>query len=233
MVLVSFVLFLAFSPEPEVQVQQREIREQGVIFRYPEIANAGRFNAAVHQIVDPLVKTWADAAKSGNRNQQENTAGSYINGSYTLAILKSGVVSVLFEWTTYFAGAAHPSGERASLNYNTATGRVLALADLFRPGVDYVTRLSDLAINSLIRQQLALLDGLRSSDPDEQREQERAIIAQVRKGAGPFAAIFKVFTLTDTHLVLHFQTAQVAHQIMGPQEVTIPLTALEPLLKKE
>ena len=216
-------------------MRQREIREQGVTFKYPEIANAVRFNAAVHQIVDPLVKSWADTAKSENRDQQESTVGSSINGTYTLASLRSGTVSVLFHWTTYFAGAAHPSGEIASLNYDTATGRVLALANLFRPGVNYIKRLSDLAIESLIRQQFALLDGLglRSADPDEQRENEYAVIAGVREGAGPVEANFKVFTLTDTHLVLHFQTAQVAHQIMGPQKVTIPLTALEPFLKKQ
>src|SRR5690242_9716672 len=108
MVVLSFVLILAFSPQPGVQVRQRELRAQGVTIQYPEIADAARFNAAVHQIVDPLVKTWADAARLENRNRQENTVGSYINGTYTVASLRSGIVSVLFKWTTYSAGAAHP-----------------------------------------------------------------------------------------------------------------------------
>jgi hypothetical protein len=54
----------------------------------------------------------------------------------------------------------------------------------------------------------------------------------VLRGAGPVESNFKVFTLTDTTLVLHFPTYQVAPGVAGPQQVVIPLETLAPLLQK-
>jgi len=93
----------------------------------------------------------------------------------------------------------------ASSNYDRRARRVLALSDLFRPGVDYVKQLSDIAIASLQDQEL-------SSDPD-----------WIRRGAGPVESNFKVFTLTETDLVLHFPKYQVTAGAQGPQRVEIPL----------
>ena len=137
----------------------------------------------------------------------------YLQGSYTAATLKTGIVSVLLTWEEYVPHAAHPGGFMASINYDTQTGRVLALSDLFRPGVNYLSRLSETAIARLEREEYA--------DP-----------SAVRRGAGPVESNFKVFTLTDTALVLHFPTYQVAAGAAGPQTVAVPLDTIAPLLRK-
>ena len=190
-------------------MQHSEIQRYGIRFEYPEIANAKSFNAAVHQIVDPLVRTFgSEPSQPGNAIEQ-----AYLTGHYTASILKNGVVSVLLEWTQYFPMAAHPSGLMASVNYDSRSRRVLILSDIFRPGVNYLARLSEMAIASL-------------------SQQEFAVVEAVREGAGPVESNFRVFTLTDDTLVLHFQTYQVAAGAAGPQEVVIPLNSLTSLLRR-
>ncbi len=53
--------FPACLPQTVLQVQQREIHEQGVHYgidiKYPEIQNGDRFNAAVRQAVDSLTES--------------------------------------------------------------------------------------------------------------------------------------------------------------------------------
>ena len=91
---------------------------------------------------------------------------------------------------------------------------MLALADLFRPGSHYVAYLSKLAIRSL-------------------EQHEYAAKEAIRHGAGPVASNFKVFTLTDTELLLHFQQYQVASGAVPSEQVAIPLTTLAPMLREQ
>jgi Protein of unknown function (DUF3298) len=100
-----------------------------------------------------------------------------------------------------------------SVNHDAGAGRVLALSDLFRPSADYLSRLSELAIAAL-------------------KQQEYADKYAVDRGAAPVESNFRVFTLTDTSLVLHFPTYQVAAGAAGPQSVVIPLATLAPLLRR-
>jgi hypothetical protein len=102
----------------------------------------------------------------------------------------------------------------AVVNYDSKTCRVLRLADLFRPEANYVQRISQLAIASLERN-------------------EYAESSAIEHGAGPVESNFKYFTLTDTHLVLHFPMYQVAAGAAGEQTVEIPFAELAPLLRLE
>ena len=86
---------------------------------------------------------------------------------------------------------------------------------MFHPGSKYVKRLSRLAIASLV---------------DHMDHPE---VEAIRHGAGPVESNFKVFTLTDTALVLHFQQYQVAPGVVPSEEVAIPLKTLAPILRQE
>jgi hypothetical protein len=212
MILLTLAALLAFSPQTVPQIESREISENSIHIKYPEVANATQFNAGVRQILDPVVEAFRNGMPKPADPDYAGYTGS-LDGRYTANILKTGVVSVLLEWSVYVPGAAHPGGFMASINYDTRAGRVLVLSDLFRPGVKYVSRLSQMAIASLERQDFA--DSF-----------------AVRHGAGPVENNFKVFTLTDTSLVFHFPTYQVAAGAAGPQEVVIPLDTLARILRK-
>jgi len=209
-------VFLACMPQTPLQIQQREIHEQGTHYavdvKYPEIENADAFNAAVRLAVGSLTESF----KKGGMpevNAGDGPSDGYLNGSYSAAVLKNGRVSVLIDYSEYTPGAAHPWGVMASINYDSHTCRVLTLTSLFRPGIKYVSRLSQLAI--------AYLD-----------QNEFADRGAIRHGAGPIESNFKIFTLTDTDLVLQFPMYQVAAGAAGEQTAVIPLEKLAPLLRK-
>ncbi len=213
--MVGAVVF-AFLSQPALHVTSKQVREQKpaytILVKYPEISGVPDFNSAVLKVVDPMIdrfKTGLQKAPSANGP----AAKAYLNGSYTATALKSGIVSVLLEWDEYDPPAAHPAGGMASINYDGRTRRVLQLSDLFQPGTDYVSRLSQLAIDSLKRR-------------------PNANEALIRQGAGPVGDNFKVFTLSGTALVLHFPTYQVGTRVDGPQRVEIPLATIRPLLRK-
>jgi hypothetical protein len=80
--------------------------------------------------------------------------------------------------------------------------------------VNYISRVSQLAIAALEQNEFADRGG-------------------IRHGAGPVESNFKFFTLTDTALVLHFPMYQVAAGAAGEQTVEISLNELVPLLRKQ
>lgn len=205
---------LGFAQNPVPPIQTREINERhqtwAISIKYPYIAGSESFNVAVKKIVHPLMKAF-----SGEIPPMQNAPNypGYVNGKYSYVVVKDGIVSLLVEWDEYYPGAAHPSGGSASINYDTTTSRVLSLSDFFRPGSDYVAKLSKLATIELA--------GTEHTDD-----------YAIQHGAGPVEANFKVFTLTDTDLVLHFQPYQVGPGAMGAVDVTIPLTKLTPILRR-
>ncbi len=212
--LIAAVLLVCL-PQAPLQIQQREIHWQGIHsgidVKYPEIENAAAFNAAVRQAVTAFTEGFKKAmpeVREGNV-----PADGFLNGTYSAITLKNGIVSVLIDYSEYTPWAAHPWGVMASINYDSRTCRVLTLASLFRPGVKYVSRLSQLAI--------ADLDGDVYADHNA-----------IRRGAGPVESNFKEFTLTDTDLTLHFPMYQVAAGAAGEQTAVIPLEKLAPLLRK-
>jgi hypothetical protein len=200
--LIVFALSLPF-----LQLQTREIREHTpecfIEFKCPEIANDAPFNLYVQQTLNALIKGCRDNATLASG---EPNVGSYLKGTYRAATLKTGIVTVLFDRGMYITGAAHPAREMASINYDPSTHRVLRLSDLFRPGVDYLSRLSQLAINSL----------------KQQGEDYFADSDTVRKGD------FTVFILTNTALVLQFPGGPAGTEY----EAVIPLNALGSILRK-
>jgi hypothetical protein len=194
MTLAVLLLFL--------QIQTREINEHTpeclIEFKYPEIANARPFNVYVQQTLNALVKGCRD---NGTLASGEPAVGSYLEGTYTASTLKTGIVTVLFTWGMYITGAAHPGPGMASINYDPSTHRVLRLSDLFRPGANYMPRLSKLAANAVSGDDFAVYT-VRHSE-------------------------FNIFVLTDTALVLHFPGGPAGSEV----EAKIPLMALASIMR--
>jgi hypothetical protein len=215
---IQIIVFVAVSfSNPVVRLQERELIQHddwwSIDIKYPIIEGDNTFDSAIRQQVN--------ATADGFRGGLPSTAskgypdyGAYLKGKYEAKILKNGVISVLFDYEEYTPRAAHPWGVMASINYDTRSKRLLALSDLFRPGCNYVSHLSEISIHELERH-------------------EYAEEAAIRHGAGPVEKNFQVFTITDTELVLHFQQYQVAAGAMPSERVSIPLRKLGDLLRKD
>lgn len=181
--------------------------------KYPELDGDATFNATVRRSVSDHANGFRKRLREPDWDKtQLMQEGAGMNGTYTADTLTNGVISILFEYLE-FAPGTHPTHILDSINYDTCNRRVLALADLFQPDSEYATRLSELAVASLLR--------------------HRNDAEWVRRGAGPVADNFRVFTLTDTELILHFQRYQVTSYAEGEQQVAIPLIKLAPILREQ
>ena len=214
---VQIVACVAFSySNPTLRLQKRELIQHedwwSIEIKYPMIEGDNTFNTAVRQHVNAT----ADGFKKGlprTASKGYPDYGAYLKGKYRAQVLNRGIVTVLFDSDEYTPGAAHPWGVMASINYDTRSGRLLTLSDLFRPDCNYVSRLSEISVHQL-------------------EQHEYAKESAIRHGAGPVEKNFQVFTLTDTELVLHFQQYQVAAGAVPSEQVSIPLKKLSPLLRK-
>jgi hypothetical protein len=142
------VLFLTCLAQTAPSIKQHGIHERGANYsidiKYPAIQSGDTFNAGVRHAVRSLAEKFKkDMPGVDTKNV---SVDSYLKGNYKAATLKNGTVSVLLDYDEYTSGAAHPWGLNATINYDGRTCRVLTLADLFRPGVNYISRVSQLAI---------------------------------------------------------------------------------------
>jgi hypothetical protein len=120
------------------------------------------------------------------------------------------VLSLQFEIEGYVTGAAHPFHVSHSVNFDLQAGRDLALADLFRPGADYLQAISDYCISQL---------------------QSRSIgFSDFSAGAAPTADNYRNWNITDSGLLITFDEYQVAAYAAGPQIVAVPYSSLQPLI---
>jgi hypothetical protein len=121
------------------------------------------------------------------------------------------ILAIYFE-VAFYTGGAHPGLVHAVLNYDLTANRPLALADLFRPGVDALQTVAGYCINDLRQRQDLLF-------PD-----------YATNGAAPRPENYRLWSLTPLGLLITFDEYQVAPYAAGPQTVLIPYQALETAL---
>jgi hypothetical protein len=139
-------------------------------------------------------------AVSSKSPQQQTPAQVIFSGGHDL-------LSILFEDFAYLGGA-HPGMFYVAINYDTTTGKTLALADLFKPGTDYLGLISSLCIADLqTRESLSAEDF-------------------ATRGAAPLAENYQVWSVTPQGLLIVFQEYQVGPYAAGAQSVLIPYDAL-------
>ena len=166
------------------------------------------FNQRLSGLVTGEVDTW-------RKSFQENTAltvgnGSFLEAKYNLVSQTADLWSFKFDFNFYSDGAAHPGSYSITLNYDLGQGKELALADLFLPNADYLAAISNYCIAELSRQPF-----FDSSFAD---------------GAQPKPENYRNWNITPDGLVITFDEYQVAPYAAGPQQVTVPYSALKGLI---
>lgn len=138
--------------------------------------------------------------------------------SYETARADSRVISVALMAETFVIGNAHPSHWPMMLNYDLARRKEIKLADLFKPGTNYLQTLAPLCKADLKRQ------AKQNQFPD--------IDDMISEGTAPKAENYRSFTLTPTALVIAFPEYQAGPYVYGQHEVTIPYTRLQAILAR-
>jgi hypothetical protein len=119
------------------------------------------------------------------------------------------ILSIVLDFSVYYAGAAHPGHYAITVVWDAGRGRALTTRDLFPATADWEEVVSREAIPIL-----------------ERDLGEMADASWIQEGAGPQADNFRRWALVEEGLIVFFDPYQVASYAAGPQAVTIPRAAL-------
>jgi hypothetical protein len=203
-----------------VRLAPRQIREANkklrytIKARYPQAVGAGnnpRLRRLNQELGRFIAKEVAGFKKDFSAPDEPTFGGeSTFDSRYQVEFISNDLVSIGFIINTYFEGAIHGQYNVIVFNYDLNSGRSLVLADLFKPGSNYLNPISDYAVRSL-RKRL---------DPDPEFD-------WILSGAGPEEKNYRSWNITREGLEVTFNPYQVASYAEGPQVVVIPYDALK------
>jgi len=126
-----------------------------------------------------------------------------VNINYNVVLANDSILSIFFFTEDYYIGAAHSAIRSHVINYDLKAHRELKLADLFKPNLQYLQFIADYCSREL----------------------------KVYGSIEPRAETFASWNFTEDGIQFNFDACQIAGCSSGPQDVTIPLSALKPFLK--
>jgi Protein of unknown function (DUF3298)/Deacetylase PdaC len=147
--------------------------------------------------------------------------GNYIDVGYDVEYADDDLISVSFGEDT-FTGGAHPNHDFFALTYDLKAGRALALADLFKPGAKYLSKISAYATQDL--------KGRKDPDSGENMGLAQDIFED---GAKPTLVNYSNWNITKKGLLITFPPYQVAAYAYGPQFVLIPYAQLKDIARPD
>ena len=191
---------------------------------YPQLTgvsnpNFEKFNQTVRGSVTKKVAEFKkDVAPAEDEEPRpEGSMGSDLNVGYEVALAQDDLISVAFSIGSYYQGAAHPNTFSEVVNFDLKNGKLLKLADLFKPGAKYLQAIANYCIADLKKQ--AKDKGLESGE--------------IENGAAPNAKNYQSWTITRKGLGINFDAYQVGPYAAGPQYVLVPYSSLKDLINPE
>jgi len=218
----------------EVDLQAKSIKESNkklvyeISAQYPQINNFAnpnfeKFNQVVRGAVTKKVAEFKKevAPKPDEEPRPENSMGSDLGISYTIALAQDDLISLTLSVSDYYQGAAHPNSYTEAINYDLKNGKVLKLADLFKPGAKYLQTIASYCIADLKKQSNAKgADGMLDD-------------SSINSGAGPSPKNYRNWTITRKGLGVDFDPYQVGPYAAGPQFVMVPYATLKDLINPD
>lgn len=206
------------TAEPTIQpgvatavIFQKTLKEEGedpkytVEVNYPFIDGMEGFNQASWAIAERITAAFMENLATYPVTTDPNLMSySSVSMDYTVLDNTPEVISVYFQISEYYSGAAHPLPFSSVLNYDVRNQKVLALSDLFQPDKDYLNLISAFVINEL------------------SGEEKFTFL----EGALPEAKNYQNWNLTPDGLHITFDPYQVAPYAAGFISVDVPTDVL-------
>jgi hypothetical protein len=219
------------SGGPAVTLKQikEENKKRGykINAEYPQIEGTEKFNRLAETFA---TKEVADFKKDAGRRPGEedltpDAAEDSLDIRYAMRLLTAEMVSVEFRMDYYEHGAAHGSHAFHVVNYDAKAGRELRLADLFRPGSNYLAKVSEAAVRQVRRW---------NKDSAEYGSGEPYLSeVGITEGAAPDAKNYQNWTLTPRGLVVTFDYYQLGAYAAGAQKVVLPYADLKDVIRTD
>ena len=229
--------FFYFVEQPRqagaAAVTTKQIKEGGkkqgysVNVEYPQVEGVEGFNRLAQAFVTKEVADFKKDAgpEKGEKDTMPEASEDTLTVRYTVRLLTDSLVSVEFPIDYYEHGAAHPSHAFHVINYDVKSGRELSLADLFRPGADYLTKVSEVSVRQLRRWNKD------SADYPGGGGQPYLDDQGIAEGAKPEADNYRNWTLTPRGLAVTFDYYQLGAYAAGAPSVVLPYADLKDVLK--
>lgn len=226
-IILTLMLFTACTVETveeEAKITQiitEETETYIVEVEYPAFEGMDNINqlikAQIMSEIDTFKKSVAEFDEERDPEFDEAlgdmTSGFYTN--YTIYGNTDGFISIGFENSIYYEGAAHGMTYTTVFNYDLIEDREILLGHMFIGDNDYISAVSYTVIPEL---------------NSKLNEDEFAEDEWIAEGAGSELENFEAFTLTETSFIFHFDPYQVAAYAAGPQQVEVPFRSFWAIL---
>lgn len=179
------------------------------VFVSPADDRLTRFNLEVEGLLNDLESSFRTDASAIVYDPNFGTNQSLLSSTYQVTYINRGVVSIRFTISQYMSGAAHPNSFSLVYNFDLLEGNQITLGELFLPGVDYLTPISDYCTSTLAA------DGR----------------LEFPAGALPDEANYRNWNILPAGLQITFDPYQVGPYAMGPSTVVIPFSELTDILR--
>jgi hypothetical protein len=214
-------------------VTTKKVREGGkkvgysVNAEYPQVEGAEKFNQLAEGFVTKEVADFKKDAgpKRGEKDTMPEASEDSLTIRYTVRLLADELISVEFPVDYYEHGAAHGSHAFHVINYDVKSGRVLSLADLFKPGSNYLAKISEVAIRQLHRWNRD------SADYPGGGGQPYLDDEGIAAGAKPSAENYQNWTITPRGLAVTFDYYQLGAYAAGAPAVVVPYADLKEIIR--
>src|ERR1051325_9969774 len=154
---------IAFTGDVEIVSKQIKESNKKLMYeidaQYPQLTggnnpNLEKFNQAARASVTKKVAGFKkDMQPEGEEEPRpEGSMGSDLTVSYGVELAQDDLVSIKFDVSNYFQGAAHPNHYADVLNYDLKNGKQLKLADLFKPGTKFLQAIATYCVADLKKQ---------------------------------------------------------------------------------
>ncbi|MDP3991521.1 MAG: DUF3298 and DUF4163 domain-containing protein [Candidatus Colwellbacteria bacterium] len=208
------------TPEiKEVKIEE-DTPQYRIEVSYPEFHNLGDpvRETAANNLLKSKVQQSVDSLKSASEEAVEISPEikSELQLDYEVVHINSSVASIKMRESTYVEGAAHPLGIFWPFNYNFKDNKEIALADIFKPGSNY----------------LEVLSGVTKKDLKNQLK-EYYTEGVLEFGTAPVSENFSTLFLAKDKLVIIFNVYSVAAYAAGSQTVEVPYDALSEIINPE
>ena len=217
----------------DVDVVAKQIKENNkklhfeISVQYPQLTggnnpNIEKFNQAARAAVTKKVAMFKkemtpEEGENPEETRPEDSMGSDLTISYSVALAQDDLVSIDFSVHTYYQGAAHPNQYAETLNYDLKNGKLLRVSDLFKPGAKYLQAIATYCI----------------ADLKKQAEQNGLMPEEIEKGAAAKSENYEALTITKRGVGIEFDPYQVGPYAAGPQFVVVPYSTLKDLINPD
>ncbi|HJS24083.1 MAG TPA: DUF3298 domain-containing protein [Pyrinomonadaceae bacterium] len=220
---------IAFTGDVEIVSKQNKESNKKLMYeiaaQYPQLTggnnpNFEKFNQAARASVTRKVAGFKKDMQPEAEEEEprpEGSMGSDLSVTYEVLLAQDDLVSVKFDVSSYFQGAAHPNSYSDVLNYDLKNGKQLKLSDLFKPGAKFLQTIATYCI----------------ADLKKQAQAKGLLAEEIEKGAAAKSDNYDSWTITRRGLGIYFDAYQVGPYAAGPQFVLVPYSTLKDLINPE